>query len=220
MPHEFAITGRRLRSGAAAVLLVSLFLTGCVPPPNPAPAAPAREVIDGDPDDGLTVTGGGLGDEQPYTELTGGFFADDDDALATSVAVLDAYTDEYHSITRNGDPHGGDLSDILTPAMEDQVRAHFPTTLHGPTPVEIRVEVSDAFVLRRIEDTDGARVHFAYCREDTLLDLTSGSDAVAEDGTPLASVRREFAASVVSNGDDPRRLRIEAIVDWMGEPFC
>ncbi|MCD2441454.1 hypothetical protein LQ757_04095 [Agromyces sp. SYSU K20354] len=218
MPRESSIAIRRTRAGAAAILLVSLFLTGCVPPSGPPlnpPAAPSNpptaalsEAVDGDPDDGLTVTGGGRGDERPYPELTGGVFADDEDALAAAVATLESYTDEYQSITRAGDPYGGDLGDIVTPAMDDQVRAHLAAELRGPTPVEVRVDVDEAFVLRRIEDSASARVHFAYCREDTAVD---GTDR---------SVRREFAASAVSRPDDPRHLRIEAIVDWMGEPFC
>ncbi|GAA1939278.1 hypothetical protein GCM10009717_02060 [Agromyces allii] len=204
MSCESAIPGRRLRVSAAAAALLAVLLSGCVPAPVLRPAERPASVVD-EYDDGLTVTSGS---DAAYVELVDGYFADDEDALAVAVATLEEYLDERHSVARDGDPDVGDLNSIPVPPMGLDVRQLLASEMFGSTTDGVRVDVENAFIVRRTEDAHGAIVNFAFCRVDTATE------------PPLATVRREFAASAVSTAEEPRRLQLTSILTWVGEPFC
>ena len=106
------------------------------------------------PDD-LTVTSG----DAPYEEIIGGVFADDAEALAAAVDTLRDYIDLYGEINASGDPAYGDLTAVVTPALEREIRRYLAAELHGPQPDPGLVDVENPFILKRIDDGDSARVH-------------------------------------------------------------
>ncbi|ANJ28082.1 hypothetical protein ATC03_16560 [Agromyces aureus] len=183
-----------------------MVLVGCAPTPGPDPAAQSRPVVDGfdDYDDGLDVTTGDDAD----IELTDGYFADDEDALAVAVATLEAHLDEQTSAPRKGDVSGRHLHSIPVPPMGLDIQQLLAAEVFSTSAVETRVDVENAFIVRRTEDAHGAIVDFAFCRVETATE------------SPVVPVRREFAVSAASTAEDPRHLQVTAILNWVGEPFC
>ncbi|GAA1814730.1 hypothetical protein GCM10009749_25360 [Agromyces neolithicus] len=156
--------------------------------------------------DGLTVTGG---DESP-APIVGGVFADDADALAAAIATLEGYFELERQIRLSNDPTHGDLSEFLSPALESQVRAMLATAAQD---ADARVQatlVENARLQKRSEQGTRAMLAVAYCHVETDAIRALSGD---EDTT-------EVIVSLMSTPDDPRRLRIDGMLPWQGEPLC
>lgn len=206
MNPALLISSRRAAvSGLVSVALV-VALGGCVAAPHLEPASPPSALAtDAADENGLVVNSGGA---PHYVELTDGFFVDDADALAVSVKTFQAYLDEAASMAVSGDFGGGGLGDVLTPEMEEVVRDQFAAST-APRPSRSEGEVIDARILRRLENSGGARVHLVLCFETRVR--TAGTTRTTQD---------EVALSLVSSPEKPRHLRIESALSWMGEPIC
>ncbi|GAA1510828.1 hypothetical protein BJ978_001591 [Agromyces terreus] len=188
----------------AAAALVVLALSGCVPMPSQSPPPPSS-AAEPDPDEELTITSGG---EPAYTEIIDGYFADDEDALEASIATYEALLEQTHAIAVGGDPRGEDLSSVATPMMEESIRSLL-ALYGGAESADSRSTVTEALLVRRIEDAGGALVFIAVCQSTT-----------ASAGGVEWATEQENTVSLVSTADDPRHLRVEATLPWRGEPIC
>jgi hypothetical protein len=211
--HRESSNRRRRSAGALAVLALGLLLTGCAPSHRSVSVGEAHGSASADDagvgrgaGDGLTIRSA----DEPIPAFVGGVFADDAEALVASTSMLQSALAELDSIVTSGDPRSGDLSEVATPAFERQLRTELELSASRPY---VHATVGSAFIVRRMERGDGERVQFAYCIHYAAQ--------TGDPGDPTAAPwNEEFLGSAVSTAQDPRKLRLELVLPWRGEPFC